>query len=331
MIAVGDASTRPAACVVAEFIVVRGAIPVRRAITHAGSQELHTISEMILQAAQATLPGAAQAAQGTRAARSMLPPNEVIGEYLQFAGYFLAVGAIGFRFAVAGRLRETTSDALALLRKDDAAALGALGATLLLLSLVGGTFVQSLINHTDFSDALPRRALGRYEFRAVMLAVSFIGFVIVDEPKAARLDPRAAGVLLTLLQPVINLRVGGITNAVHVLAASTWLGTLLVMTIVGVRTVIGANAGECVAHTTDCGPGRPAFSPLALGATAVLLVTGVVTAWLHVKRRLGADRHALRECPDREARPGRHRRGTRRLELEEGDAGARAGRSRTRR
>ena len=30
--------------------------------------------------------------------------NEVLGEYLQFAGYFLAIGAVGYRYLVLPRL-----------------------------------------------------------------------------------------------------------------------------------------------------------------------------------------------------------------------------------
>jgi copper transport protein len=72
-------------------------------------------------------------------------------------------------------------------------------------------------------------------------------------------------------------------NAVHVLAASTWLGTLLVLALVGIRGLIrsnssGAQRAGLVADLVN------SFSPLALTASAIVAITGATTAWLHLKR-----------------------------------------------
>ena len=69
----------------------------------------------------------------------------------------------------------------------------------------------------------------------------------------------------------------------HVLAASTWLGTLLVLTLIGIRGLIrstapGAQRAELVADLVN------SFSPLALTASAIVAITGATTAWLHLKR-----------------------------------------------
>ena len=252
--------------------------PPRRETSH-----LISIGTLVLQAAQAPLSTAPQAAQAAGAAKSMLPPNVVIGNWIQFAGYFLAIGAIGFRLGVTARLRRTGSEALLLLRTDTAASLGALGAALLLLSLVGGTFTQSLMNHTTFYDALPKRSLGRYEFRAVMMAVAFLGFLLVRTRAKPGWTIATVCVLLTVLQPVVNLRVSGIANAFHILAASAWLGTLLVLTIVGIRDVMKRNPAS-PPRTRLIADLVTTFSPVALASAALLLASGIVTGWLHVKR-----------------------------------------------
>jgi copper transport protein len=94
----------------------------------------------------------------------------------------------------------------------------------------------------------------------------------------------AIGVLLLVLQPVYTGRFAGKVNAVHILAASTWLGTLLVLLLIGIRGVAkststaGAQRAELVADLVN------SFSPLALVASAIVAATGLTTAWLHLKR-----------------------------------------------
>jgi putative copper export protein len=72
-------------------------------------------------------------------------------------------------------------------------------------------------------------------------------------------------------------------NAVHVLAASTWIGTLLVLTIVGIHGVMrsATASAERALLVSDL---VNSFSPLALTAATILVITGVTTAWLHLKR-----------------------------------------------
>jgi putative copper resistance protein D len=86
-----------------------------------------------------------------------------------------------------------------------------------------------------------------------------------------------------VLQPVYTGRGAGKVNAVHILAASTWLGTLLVLTIIGIRGVIrrgapGTPRAELVCDLVN------SFSPLALIAAALVALTGLTTAWMHLKR-----------------------------------------------
>ena len=70
-----------------------------------------------------------------------------------------------------------------------------------------------------------------------------------------------------------------LADAAHVLAAGGWLGTLLVLAAVGLPLALRqapAERGRAAAALVD------AFSPLALGCAAVVALTGVVSAWLHL-------------------------------------------------
>lgn len=66
---------------------------------------------------------------------------------------------------------------------------------------------------------------------------------------------------------------------VHVVGASIWLGTLLLVALVGIPTILRLEAearGRTVVALVH------AFNPLALGGAALVVVTGVIAASLHL-------------------------------------------------
>jgi len=215
------------------------------------------------------------------------PPPEfswlkMFRELVQFAGYFLAIGAIGFRFGIVRRMRGMTGEAGNILRADNAAFFGMLGVFLLLLSFVGGLYLESVIRKVVFAELLPP-TLGRFEFKLGMLGVALVGFRLVRTDPAIGWGLAVVGVLCVVLQPLYTGKVVGKVNAIHILAASTWLGTLLVLTIVGIRGLIrsdtvGKPRVELVADLVN------SFSPLALASASIVAITGITTAWLHLKR-----------------------------------------------
>src|SRR4029079_11881236 len=71
-------------------------------------------------------------------------------------------------------------------------------------------------------------------------------------------------------------------NPLHEVAASLWIGTLMVLLVAGLstalrRTVPSDQRGQLVVEMVS------RFSPLALSAAALLGTTGVITAWRHLK------------------------------------------------
>jgi uncharacterized membrane protein len=204
-------------------------------------------------------------------------------ELIRFVGSFLAIGAVGFRFGIVRRVRGVSDEARTILRADNAALIGILGVLLLLLNTLGAPYLSAIADNKTFAEALPKN-LNPFEFKLAMLGLAFIGFAIVRATPSFGWSLAAIAVVLVILQPLYTGRnFSGRVNAVHVLAASTWLGTLLVLTLVGIRGLIrnsssGAQRARLVADLVN------SFSPLALTASTIVAITGATTAWLHLKR-----------------------------------------------
>ncbi len=207
---------------------------------------------------------------------------DMLRQLIQFIGYFLAIGAVGFRFGIVRRIRGITDEARNVLRADNAAILGMLGVFLLLLSFVSGPYIESVRRKVVLEEVLSRN-LSVFEFKLGILAVALIGFRLVRTDRSLGWALASIGVVCSVLQPLYTGKLAGKVNAVHILAAATWLGTLLVLTLIGIRGLIRSNAtgqqrAELVADLVN------SFSPLALTAASIVLITGATTAWLHLKR-----------------------------------------------
>ena len=208
--------------------------------------------------------------------------TEAFFQLVQFVGYFLAVGAVGFRFGIVRQIRGMSDEAKGILHGDNAALLGVIGVLLLGLSYLGAPYIDSVTHHKAFAESLPKNPQ-QFEFRMTMLAFALVGFLLVRAASSVGWMLAAIGILLAVLQPVYTGRLSSKVNAVHISAASTWLGTLLVLVLIGIRGVTrsstsGTQRAELVADLVN------SFSPLALVASAIVAITGVTTAWLHLKR-----------------------------------------------
>lgn len=209
--------------------------------------------------------------------------NEVLREYVKFAGYFLSIGAVGYRYLILPRF-DRNSGADAVIGRTAAATLGIAGVFLLLLSALGGIELGALLHHKSFAESLPK-AIGRFQFQIVCMALALVGYTLARRASVKLGWPLAAGgILAAALQPLVTARsASGRVNAVHILAASTWLGTLTVMLLAGIRALTRAPAGgtsraKAAANIVN------AFTPVALTAVTLVALTGLTTAWLHLKR-----------------------------------------------
>lgn len=209
--------------------------------------------------------------------------NEVLTEYVKFAGYFLAIGAAGYRYLILPRFDRSGAEG-AVIGRNQAATLGLIGCLLLLLSALGGIELGALLHHKSFTASLPK-SLGRLQYQIVALTVSLIGYTLARRASVKIGWPLAAiGILAVVLQPVVTSRgFSGRVNAVHVLAASSWIGTLTVMLLAGIRTLMRAPA-EGGSRERAAASIVNAFTPVALTSATLLAITGATTAWLHLKR-----------------------------------------------
>ena len=209
--------------------------------------------------------------------------REAFFELAQFVGYFLSIGAIGFRYGVVRSNRRFSDEARGILEADRAAVLGIIGILLLFVSFLGGPWAASIAEHKTYAESLPKN-IGQFQLRMAMLALALIGFLTARVSRGFGWLFAAIGLLIAVLMPLYTARgLAGRVNAVHILAASTWLGTLLVLFIVGIRGVVrggppGIPRAQLVADLVS------SFSPLALTAASVVALTGATTAWLHLKR-----------------------------------------------
>jgi putative copper export protein len=118
---------------------------------------------------------------------------------------------------------------------------------------------------------------------AITLALIVIGFALALGHIRLGWALAAAGVIIG---PLTNLFYGQwsrAVNPVHRLAGGLWIGTLFLMLIAGFTTVLHSDLpplrrGSIAANMVH------RFSPLALSAFAILGITGLTTAWIHLKR-----------------------------------------------
>lgn len=221
----------------------------------------------------------------------------VLTRWLNFIGLVLMVGVIAFRFAVLQRSERALAGDV-LLAADDrtrrialVAALIAFGANLVRLWLQSGA-----LHGTErmWDPALLRALVFTTGWGKAWLAqsVATIGFAVATRLRtanpleswiaaavfaiAAASTPAFAGHAAAVEQmaavPIFN-------DAVHLIAASAWLGTLAVLLFAGIPAVVRASHQPF----TDAATLVRTFSPLALFAAAVAIFTGTVSAFVHIK------------------------------------------------
>jgi putative copper export protein len=212
--------------------------------------------------------------------------SSALVEDLGFLGSFAILGAVGFRFAL---LRPTlapaapSSDRAVALEQSGATAalIGGLGVALSVACLVAGLAQRAEAKHLSLTEAAVAGGVG------MVLQVLFLLALAIAFPLAARRNPSAWVAALVAavgfaLRGAVRGRLSAMVNPLHVLGASLWLGTLFVLVVAGVRTMLdptvpSADREESVAELVR------RFAPLALSGAALLGLTGLITAWTHLK------------------------------------------------
>jgi copper transport protein len=220
----------------------------------------------------------------------------VLVRWVHFMGLLVVIGAAAFYWLVVGRAAEA---GLAAPVAEDSAArargVAIAGAALLALAAIGRLLAQWAALRANAVDP-SAMSLGRvvrdsswghaWLLEAAALAVAVIGLQLARRAGSPRLGWGIAGVAAIALAcsaalsghaAVPETALPVLADMVHVLAAGSWMGALLVLLVAGLPAA--RSAPEPARAMT---PLVNAFSSCALASAAVVVLTGVIATWRNV-------------------------------------------------
>jgi putative copper export protein len=238
-------------------------------------------------------------------------PLYVLIRWVQFTALLLIIGAVSFRYFVLGSLRrdsEASTEPAFLIDAEGSAAkagylaVGMLGATLILrllaqsyaMHVADGVFDVSLVS------AMVRKTVWGWGWllQLVGILLAGVGFhrarsssrEVLSGAQTATPWWRLAfcGAVVAAFSPAFSGHAASaptlralavVTDGVHVLSASSWLGALTVVLITGLTAVMRQPP---IMRSPLVRSLINAFSPVALASAGLAAATGVFAAWLHV-------------------------------------------------
>jgi hypothetical protein len=224
-------------------------------------------------------------------AEPLITWSEPAREFVGMIAQFLAVGAVGFRFAALGRrlgapVAAAASDAAPTTDADVYHHAARRAATIGLF----GAFVQAVMLWESLPAAASRAHLtvgqaltSNFQIATPvwLLAIAIIGFALASGGKLAGWWLAILGVVVGPLVPLFVGKWLSLINPVHRLMAGFWIGTLFVLVLAGLGTVLRderskERRGQMAADMVN------GFSPMALACAVVLVLSGITTAWRHL-------------------------------------------------
>ena len=216
--------------------------------------------------------------------------------WLGYVGMLGLVGAFGFGRVVLPRAARIAGGSLPM--ADSALRAMGIGATVVLLvATLLRLVAQSVAMHEGaetFSPSMIGAMVGStlwgraWVLQLAAAVVALAGFVMLGRRSGAGWMVVATGILASAIAMALSghaAAVPGLTplavtaDALHVIGAGGWLGTLLAVVLVGLPAAARAPAGER-------GPAAraivEAFSPVALACATRVALTGLVGAWIHL-------------------------------------------------
>src|SRR5436305_1615122 len=199
-------------------------------------------------------------------------------ELLGFLATFLAVGAIGFRYAI----RRRHDDEVVWHAARRAAVLGLIGSLVTLGMFLFLSLPQAAARkHTTIVHAITGNQQTMLQVGGCLLAI--LAFALAAANKRALWPFAAVGVIVGSLAPLFVGDLERAVNPIHRFAAGMWIGTLFVLVVAGLNTVL-RETGDKIERGKIAADLINTFSPLALGSFAILGASGLTTAWTHLKR-----------------------------------------------
>lgn len=256
--------------------------------------------------AAVTAPGQDEPPAGHHDPRSMPAGGEfgadslgfVAIRWLNFSALLVVLGVLAFRFVVLGRLQRTEADLeLLFAMQQRAATVGVWACAGLLLAAGLRLYAQSLAMHGSdqaFMGELVMTMLAKtvwgwgwiLQVAAAMAALA--GFALVGRDRPAGWQIAAFAGAALAVTPALSGHAAAVperatlaivADTLHVIGAGGWLGSLLLVLVVGLPVAMRAGEGRrggVVAGVVN------AFSPSALVFAGLAALTGVLAAWLHI-------------------------------------------------
>ena len=226
-------------------------------------------------------------------------PGYAAIRWLVFTALLVIIGAVAFRFFVLGFLRRKQNPDSPILADASsvAARLAAWATLLLLVGAVLRLYAQSYALH-GADEALNASLVGAmltktvwgwgWLVQATAAIAAWIAFRL--SIKGSRRAWAAAAVATVALaftpalsghaasaQRLVTLAI--LSDAVHVVGAGGWLGSLVIVIAAGIPAALRLSEGERGPAVADL---FNAFSPTALVFAGTAAATGVFAAWLHL-------------------------------------------------
>ena len=212
--------------------------------------------------------------------------------WVLLAAVLMQAGAAAFRFIVLPRLRGEGATGIARSAATRAARLGLTGACLLLVAALARLPLQLLDVSDPASPLLPQmHALMVHTMWGktwhAQLALALVSAILFAVARGGRLVPWVLAALASIavaFTPALSGHAIGserltdlaiVADGVHVLAASAWLGAMLMLFS---TVTLPRDAG----HEALAGALVASFSTMALIAVATAIVSGTFSAWLHI-------------------------------------------------
>jgi putative copper export protein/methionine-rich copper-binding protein CopC len=216
----------------------------------------------------------------------------IIVRTITFIALLALIGVVVFRWMILPRLPNTD------LRADVGSGLATAGliaaATIVLASgarLSLQSTMMSQMSHVGLADLLRGTTWGQaWLLQCIGGVIAIVAFALARSGRATGWGLSTLMVMILALAPALSghavasprltaLAIGD--DTLHVIGAGGWLGSLLCLAAIGVPTVLRSTAANRLKDVADL---VNAFSPVTLSFAVIVVVTGLVSAWL----RLGA-------------------------------------------
>lgn len=207
--------------------------------------------------------------------------SDPVREYIGFVSQFMALGAVGFRFA-AVRDHATTESAEQFVYDDAlqrAAVLGLCGAVVQ-LGMFGLGLPQAAARAHVTVGALLTGNLQTSAATALYVA-SIVGLALAALRLQWGWHVALVGTVFATLTAALAGQWSRLVNPAHRVVGGLWIGTLFVLVVAGLSAVLRDERSRekrgAVAAVLVNG-----FSPLALGCGGLVVASGLTTAWTHL-------------------------------------------------